>query len=108
MKTYNSDDTLTWNWLKRQEYLDASDAIGDGSKAGWKLIEKYPIEKIKYDPTNYPNPLYLSHVLEMVDEFYPFGFYPIRIDANGNLKDGLHRLKFAQLCGWKCIDVWVE
>lgn len=108
MKSYSDTKVLKWSWLKRQSYIPCSDILGDGSKAGWKLIEKFPIESIKYNPIEYPNPLSMNQVLEMVEEFYPFGFYPIRIDSNLNLKDGQHSLKFSQLCGFKFIDVWIE
>ena len=108
MKTYPSNQTLKWSFLKRQDYLESSDAIGDGSSGGLSLICKFPIDKIKFDSTKYPNCLKLSQVIEMIDEFYPFGFYPILIDEEDNLKDGQHRLKLAELCGWKFIDVWVK
>ncbi len=70
MKTYDSNETKKWSWLKRQEYIPSSDACGDGSQVGWKLIEKFPIEKIIYDKNNYPNKLLMGQVLEMIDEFY--------------------------------------
>jgi hypothetical protein len=54
MKTYNDNEIRNWNWLKRQSYIPSSDAIGNGAVAGWKLIEKFPIEKIKYNSNNYP------------------------------------------------------
>lgn len=108
MKEYENDETLKWSWLKRQSYIHSSNAIGEGAVAGWKLIEKFPIKKIKHNSLNYPNPLMKKQVNEMVEEFYPFGFYPIRINQNYQLKDGQHRLKFAELCGFEFIDVWVE
>ncbi len=108
MKTYKDNEVKTWNWLKRQSYIPSSNAIGDGSVAGWQLIEQFPIEKIKHDPDKYPNSISMPQVLEMLNEFYPFGFYPIRINEAGQLLDGQHRLKFARLCGLKFIDVWVE
>ena len=108
MKTYDSNETRKWSWLKRQKYIPSSNALGDGSKIGWKLIEKFPIEKIIHDEKNYPNKILMSSVLEMTDEFYPFGFTPIRINTERKLLDGLHRLKFAELCGLKFIDVWID
>ena len=75
---------------------------------GWKLVEKYPIERIIYNQDDYPNPINHRQVVEMVEEFYPFGFHPIRINKDGVLVDGQHRLKFAQLCCLKFIDVFVE
>lgn len=44
----------------------------------------------------------------MMDNFYPFGFHPIRVDKEFNLKDGQHRLKLDKMVGIKFIDVWVE
>jgi hypothetical protein len=108
MKTYDSNIILKWNWLKKQEYIDSSDSLGDASNIGWELVEKYPIESIIYEPNEYPNKLELNNVIDMVNEFYPFGFVPIRIDKKSKLLDGLHRLKFAQLCGFKYIDVWID
>lgn len=108
MKTYQDNEIKSWSWCKRQEYIHSSDALGDGSIIGWKLAEKYPIDKIKYSQESYPNPINLRLVFEMVDEFYPFGFHPIRINKDGFLVDGQHRLKFAQLCCLKFIDVFVE
>lgn len=108
MKTYQDNKILKWSWLKRQNYLPASDALGNASSIGWRLIEKFPIEKIQFNKSTYPNKINPTQVIEMINEFYPFGFYPIRIDGDGNLKDGQHRLKFAQLCGWRYIDVWIE
>lgn len=70
---------------------------------GWQLIEKYPIERIIYNQDDYPNPINLRQVFDMIEEFYP-----IRINKDGNLLDGQHRLKFAQLCCLKFIDVFVE
>ena len=107
MKTYQDTETKSWEWLKRQSYIPSSDAIGDGSKVGWELIEKYPVGKVKI-PRNYPNPVDMRSVIEMIDSFHPFGFYPIRISNRGTLLDGQHRLKFAQLCGLKYVDVWVD
>lgn len=108
MKAYDSNETRKWSWLKRQEYIPSSDSLGDGSQIGWKLIEKFPIEKIIHDKLSYPNKIVLNDVLAMIDEFYPFGFVPIRIDPERKLLDGQHRLKFAQLCGLKFIDVWID
>ena len=108
MRSYKDNEILKWSWLKRQSYIPSSNAIGDGSVAGWHLIEKFPIENIKYNKKNYPNPILMNQVFEMINEFYPFGFYPIRINQKGKLLDGQHRLKFAQLCGLKFIDVWIE
>ncbi len=108
MTTYSDCEIKKWNWLKRQSYISSSDAIGNGSTMGWALIEKFPIEKIKHNPANYPNVISNSDVLEMLNEFYPFGFYPIRINQFNELLDGQHRLKFAQLCGLKFIDVFVD
>jgi hypothetical protein len=108
MRNYQSDKAKSWHWVKRQEYIPASDALGNCEILGWKLIEKFPIDKIKYDPNNYPNKLDLAQVLDMTNEFFPFGFYPIRIDKKGNLKDGLHRLTFAKWSCLKYIDVFVE
>lgn len=107
MKTYDSNEIKKWSWLKRQEYIPSSDASGDSSQAGFKIIEKYPIEKIIHDKKNYPNKLFMGQVLEMIDEFYPFGFDPIMINNKKELLDGQHRLKFAELCGLKFIDVWI-
>jgi hypothetical protein len=108
MMSYKDSETKNWNWLKRQTYIPSSDAIGNGALVSWKLVEKFPIEDIKYNPANYPNPITISDVLEMINEFHPFGFYPIRINQFNELLDGQHRLKFAQLCGLKFIDVWVD
>jgi len=108
MKTYKDDEVKSWNWCKRQEYIPSSDSIGNGSVLGWRLIEKYPIIKIKYNQNNYPNPINHRQIIEMVDEFHPFGFHPIRINKDGILQDGQHRLKFAQLCCLKFIDVFME
>jgi hypothetical protein len=108
MKTYNSNEIYKWNWLKKQDYIHSSDSLGDPSKIGWKLFEKFPIHDIQYNPVDYPNELDLSLVIHMITEFYPFGFHPIRIDKNFKLRDGQHRLKFAQLCNFKFIDVWID
>lgn len=108
MKSYHVEEIRSWNWCKRQEYIPSSDSLGDGSSIGWKLIEKYPIAKIKFDKDNYPNAINNHQVLEMVDEFYPFAFHPIRINKESYLVDGQHRLKFAHLCCLKYIDVFVE
>lgn len=108
MKSYSDNEVLKWSWLKRQNYLPSSDSIGDGSLLGWKLLEKFPIDNIKHNQKEYPNSISMNQVIEMIEDFHPFGFYPIRIDSNFNLKDGQHRLKFAQLCNFKFIDVWIE
>ena len=108
MKSYNSELTLDWRKLKRQKYLDSSDSLGDGSQIGWKLIEKFPIINIKLDTDTYPNPLKMNEVLNMIDNFYPFAYHPIRLNENYELIDGQHRLKFAQLCGFEFIDVFIE
>jgi hypothetical protein len=108
MKTYDSNETLKWSWLKKQDYISSSDAIGDGSQIGWKLIEKFQIQNIIHDESNYPNKINQKEVIQMIEEFYPVGFYPLRIKKNGILLDGQHRLKFAQLCGLKYIDVWID
>jgi hypothetical protein len=108
MKSYKDDEIKNWNWLKCQLYIQGSDAVGNGELIGWKLVEKFLIENILFNPENYPNPLSMSDVLEMINEFHPFGFYPIRINQRKELLDGQHRLKFAQLCGLKYIDVWIE
>ena len=108
MKNYKSDKVKGWNWIKKQDYIPASDAIGDGAIADWKLIEKFPMEKIKYNPKTYPNHVSMNQVLEMMNEFYPFGFYPIRINKKGELKDGLHRFTFAKMACLNYIDVFVE
>ena len=108
MKTYDSNETRKWSWLKRQQYIPSSDSLGDGSQAGWELIEKFPIDEIIHDQKNYPNKLVMKNVLDMIDEFYPFGFEPIRISPEKKLLDGQHRLKFAQLCDLKFIDVWID
>lgn len=108
MKKYNSDEIRTWSWLKRQKYIPSSDSLGSGEIVNWQLIEKFPIEKIKYDINNYPNKINMSEVLFMIEEFYPFGFVPITIDKNYYLLDGQHRLKFAELCGFMYIDVWID
>lgn len=108
MKTYKDTEFKNWSWLKRQEYIPSSDSLGDGSTAGWKLIEKFPMEKIIYDPKNYVNVMNLKQVIKLTNKFYPFGFHPIRINKNYRLLDGQHRLKFAQICGLKYIDVWID
>ena len=108
MKNYKSDEIKSWNWIKRQNYIPASDAIGNGSIAGWKLVEKFPIDKIKHNPKIYSNKVLAHQVIEMIEEFFPFGFYPIRINKNGELQDGLHRLTFAKMACLKFIDVFVE
>lgn len=108
MKRYDCNETKTLSWLKRQSYIHSSDAIGDGSVAGWKLIEKFPIDKIVHEPVNYLNPVSMPEVLYMLNNFYPFGFYPVRLNKNNVLVDGQHRLKFAQMCKLEYIDVWVE
>jgi hypothetical protein len=107
MKTYKDDEIKSWHWCKRQEYIPSSDSIGDGSIVGWKLVEKYPIERIIYNQDDYPNPINHRQVVEMVEEFYPFGFHPIRINKDQVLVDGQHRLKFDKLCCLKFIDVFV-
>lgn len=108
MKQYNSDEIRTWSWLKRQKYIPSSDSLGTGETVNWQLIEKVPIKKIKHDINDFPNKISMSEVLFMTEEFYPFGFVPIRIDKNYNLLDGQHRLKFAELCGLMYIDVWID
>jgi len=108
MKQYNQNDKRNWAWLKRQKYIESSDAIGTGSNVGFELIEKFPIKKVKYNPSFFANHLNIKNVIAMIDEFYPFGFFPIRLDENFNLLDGQHRLKFAELCGLEYLDVWIE
>jgi hypothetical protein len=108
MKTYSDNEVLKWNWLKRQSYIPSSDAIGDGSNANLILVEKFSIDNIIHDEKNYKNPISMKDVLQMIDEFYPFGFYPIRLNQYNILQDGQHRLKFALICGLKYIDVWIE
>ncbi len=108
MKTYDSNEAKSWQWVKRQKYIPASDAIGDGSILGWRLVEKFPIKKIKHNAETYSNPVSMKQVLEMMDKFFPFGFYPIRINKNGELQDGLHRLTFAKMSCLKFVDVFVE
>lgn len=108
MKSYKDTEVKNWNWCKRQEYIHSSDSLSNGSSIAWKLIEKFPINKIQYNQDNYPNPINLHQVLEMIYEFYPFAFHPIKINKEGILVYGQHRLKFAQLCCLKFIDVFVE
>lgn len=108
MKTYNSDEVKSWNWVRRRDYIPASDAIGDGSILNWKVVEKFSIKNIKHNPDNYPNQVDMGDVLDLMYNFHPFGFYPIRIDKNGELKDGLHRYTFAKMACLKFIDVFVE
>ncbi len=108
MKPYNSDEIKSWSWLKRQKYIESSDSLGTGESVNWQLKEKFPIKKIKFNPKKYPNKIIMSEVLYMIDEFYPNGFFPIRIDKKYNLLDGQHRLKFAELCGLEFIDVWID
>ncbi len=108
MVSYSDKEVKKWSWIKHQSYIPSSDALGNGSAANRKLIEKFPIENINHNPNNYPNPISIQQVLEMLDEFYPFGFIPIRINEDGNLLDGQHRLKFALMCGLKYVDVWVD
>lgn len=108
MKTYNSEESKSIHWLKRQKYIESSDSLGTVSILNWKLESKVPIDQIKHDKDNYPNELDLAEVIYMMDNFYPFGFHPIRVDKNFNLKDGQHRLKLAKMVGIKFIDVWVE
>ncbi|MBX3043705.1 MAG: hypothetical protein KIT33_02660 [Candidatus Kapabacteria bacterium] len=50
MKSYTNNKVLKGSWIKRQSYFLSSDMLGDGSKAGWKLIEIFLIESIKYNP----------------------------------------------------------
>jgi hypothetical protein len=107
MKAYSDTETRKWSWLKRQTYIPSSDVEKYLLRYGYTLVEKFPIEKIKHNKKIYPNPLLMGCVIEMIDEFYPFGFHPIWIDKKFNLKDGQHRLKFAELCGLKFIDVLV-
>ncbi len=45
MKTYKDDEIKSWHWCKRQEYIPASDSIGDGSIVGWQLIEKLSLRR---------------------------------------------------------------
>lgn len=108
MKTYHSDESKSIHWLKRQKYIESSDSLGDGSALCWQFFPKIPIDKIKHDPSKYPNQLDLAEVIYMMDNFYPSGFHPIRVDKDFNLKDGQHRLKFAKMVGLQFIDVWVE
>lgn len=108
MKTYNSEELKSIHWLKRQKYIESSDSLGDGSTMQWQLKSKVPIDTINIDSNNYPNQLDLAEVIYMMDNFYPSGFHPIRVDKEFNLKDGQHRLKLAKMVGIKFIDVWVE
>ncbi len=108
MRTYDSNETRALKWLRKQKYIHSSDAIGNGDVAGWKLVEKFPIEKIVHDVTNYPNQISMMEVDYMLKDFYPFGFYPIRLNKDYLLVDGQHRLKVAEICGFEFIDVWIE
>ena len=82
MKSYNSNETLNWNWLKKQNYLESSDSLGDGSQIGWKLIEKFPLSNVKHNVNSYPNSLNMNEVINMINEFYPFAYQPIRLNNN--------------------------
>ena len=108
MKNYSSDITFNWNWLKKQNYIHSSDNLGNGAQINWRLVEKFPIKNIIKNEESYPNPLKMNEVINMIDEFYPSGFHPKRINENYELVDGQHRLKFAQLCGFEFIDVFIE
>jgi hypothetical protein len=108
MKNYKYDESKSWNWVVRQQYIPASDAIGDGSLLGWKLVEKFLVDNIKYDAASYPNEVSMRQVLEMMEDFHPFGFYPIRINQKNELRDGLHRLTIAKMACLKYIDVFIE
>lgn len=108
MKSYNSNEILNWKQLKKHKYLESSDSLGDGSQIGWKLIEKFPIDKIKHDANTYQNSLNLNEVINIINEFYPFAYQPIRLNYNHELVDGQHRLKVAELCGFEFIDVFID
>lgn len=108
MKTYDSEEHKSWNWLKQQKYIPSSDSAVNGSILGWIFKERVPVKSIKHDPATYPNKLKIGEVLYMLDEFYPFGWHPIRIDSRFRLLDGQHRLKFAQLCGLEFVDIFID
>ena len=108
MKSYTTNEVKTWNWLKKQKYIHSSNSLGDGKSVGWKLLERLPINCILHEPAIYPNPIDMVQVMAMLTDFYPFGFVPIRLNIQNKLLDGQHRLKFAQLCGFKFIDVWID
>lgn len=55
MKTYNSEESKSIYWLKRQKYIESSDSLGTVSILNWKLVSKVPIDQIKHDKDNYPN-----------------------------------------------------
>jgi hypothetical protein len=110
MKAYNSEKHYKSRWLMGQEYVHCSDAVKGSTILNllYEIVEKYPIEKIKHDKDNYPNPIDLAQVLYMSNNFYPYAFEPITINKNSELKDGQHRLELAKWFGWKYIDVCIE
>lgn len=107
MKSYKDTEIKSSHWLKRQKYVPASDVLGDGLNLGWKLVDRFPVSKIIHDPSQYPNPLKISQVIEMMDEFHPFGFLPLLLDNDFRLLDGQHRLTLAQWCCFEFVDVWI-
>lgn len=73
----------------------------------FKRIDKYPINKIKFDKKYLPfqNPVIINSVNSIVDEFYLGAWEPIFLNEKGYLTDGQHRLAAARKMHLKFIDV---
>lgn len=111
MKAYPSELEKNFNWVKKRNYIEASDScpsLETMELVNCELINKFSIDKIKYDADSYFNKPDFQQIEYMKLYFYPFGWHPITINKNHELLDGQHRLLFAKKAGLKFIDVFLD
>lgn len=94
------------NYVPCPDYFDTCSFLTEHPDI-FRLVRKFPIEEIKYDPCHYPNPLDSLHAEEIISEFYPEAWEPVWIDPRNNLTDGQHRLHAAKEMRMEFVDVIV-
>lgn len=99
------------SWVRKKDYIESSDSlvsIETLNLVNWKIINKFAIDKIKYEVNKYYNKPDFSQIEYMKLYFYPFSWHPIRINNDYELLDGQHRLLFAKEAGLKYIDIFLD
>jgi ParB-like nuclease domain len=117
-KKYSDNKTYSKNYLKRIKYIPCEYfsvpsflIYGDKEiKLSWFFKSKVEIEKIKLpeDPLENRDLIDKGRIENIVENFHPFGWGPIRVNPNMEVLDGYHRVVSAQKLGLKYLDIIID
>lgn len=97
---------------RAKDYIPSDDENYDflTKRTGWTVQRKVPISDIRVDKSrmSFPNDVSESQVKTISDDFDSEQWLPVRVDEDGYLLDGQHRLKAARRMGLKYIDTVVD